>query len=42
MSEAHALARHADWTIHLGLVVKQCAALLGARAQPTPSVPLST
>ncbi|WP_422422174.1 hypothetical protein [Pseudomonas sp. GZD-222] len=32
VSEAHAVARRADWTIHLGLVVRQCATLLGARA----------
>lgn len=30
VSEAHAIAGRADWTIHLGLVVRQCATLLGA------------
>lgn len=32
VSEVHAIAGRADWTIHLGLVVRQCATLLGARA----------
>ncbi|WP_281881506.1 hypothetical protein [Pseudomonas atacamensis] len=32
VSEVHALAGRADWTIHLGLVVRQCSTLLGARA----------
>ncbi|WP_033033052.1 hypothetical protein [Pseudomonas kilonensis] len=32
MSEAHAVAGRTDWTIHLGLVVRQCATLLGVRA----------
>ncbi|WP_353231823.1 hypothetical protein [Pseudomonas helleri] len=32
VSETHALAGRTDWTIHLGLVVRQCATLLGARA----------
>ena len=30
MSEAHALAGRADWTIHLVLVARQCARLFGA------------
>lgn len=32
MSETHALAGRTDWTNHLGLVVRLCATLLGARA----------
>lgn len=32
VTEKHDLAGRADWTIHLGLVVRQCATLLGARA----------
>lgn len=32
VTETHDLAGRADWTIHLGLVVRQCATLLGARA----------
>lgn len=32
VTETHDLAGRTDWTIHLGLVVRQCATLLGARA----------
>lgn len=32
VTETHDIAGRADWTIHLGLVVRQCATLLGARA----------
>lgn len=32
VNEQNDLAGRADWTIHLGLVVRQCATLLGARA----------
>ena len=32
MTEQDALANTANWTIHIGVVVRQCATLLGARA----------
>lgn len=32
VTERNDLAGRADWTIHLGLVIRQCATLLGARA----------
>lgn len=32
VTEADGLANRANWTIHMGLVIRQCASLLGARA----------
>jgi hypothetical protein len=32
VTEEHSMANPANWTIHIGLVVRQCATLLGARA----------
>ncbi|ATV20159.1 hypothetical protein A584_26243 [Pseudomonas syringae pv. theae ICMP 3923] len=32
VTETAGLANRANWTIHMGLVVRQCASLLGARA----------